>query len=54
MDRMTKVVEEASRAQADANKAHKTLRQLEKDVDALRCALCFSLVMPNPSIFLMD
>lgn len=36
MDRMVKADGEASKAQADANKAHKALRQLEIDVDALR------------------
>ena len=36
MDRMVKADGEASKAQADANKAQKALRQLELDVDALR------------------
>ena len=38
MDRMVKADGEASKAQADANRAQKALRQLETDVDALRCA----------------
>jgi len=36
MDRMAKADSDASKAQADANKAKKALRQLETDVDALR------------------
>ena len=36
MDRMVKADGDASKAQADANKAQKALRQLEIDVDALR------------------
>jgi len=36
MDRMVKADSDASKAQADANKAQKALRQLETDVDALR------------------
>ncbi len=38
MDRMVKADGEASKAHADANKAQKALRQLETDVDALRCS----------------
>ena len=38
MDRMVKADGEASTAQADAIRAQKALRQLETDVDALRCA----------------
>lgn len=36
MDRMVKADGEASKAQTDATKAQKALRQLEMDVDALR------------------
>lgn len=36
MDRMVKADGAASKAQADATKAQKALRQLETDVDALR------------------
>ena len=36
MDMMVKADAEASKAQADTNKAQKALRQLEIDVDALR------------------
>ena len=44
MDRMVKADGEAGKAQADANKAQKALRQLETDVDALRCKQLFSFV----------
>lgn len=44
MVRVVKADEEASRAHADASKAHKTLRQLEVDVDALRLV---SFYMPS-------
>ena len=40
MDRMVKADGEASKAQADATKAQKALRQLEMDVDALRLVSC--------------
>lgn len=43
MDRMVKADGEASRSQADANKAHKALRQLEIDVDALRLVSSHSI-----------
>ena len=43
MDRMVKADGEASKAQADANKAHKALRQLEIDVDALRLVSSHSI-----------
>lgn len=36
MDRITKADADASKAQNDANKAHKLARQLETDVQALR------------------
>ena len=46
MDRVVKADEEASRAHADASKAHKALRQLEVDVDALRLVSYDMLFQP--------
>lgn len=46
MDRVVKADEEASRAHADASKAHKSLRQLEVDVDALRLVSYYMLFQP--------
>lgn len=45
MDRMVKADGEAGKAQADVNKAHKALRQLEIDVDALRLVFTHSIAL---------
>ena len=55
MNRITKADAEASKAQSDANKAHKLARQLETDVQALRWdALCLVVYACPMHSFLIE